>query len=156
LFAAARGQVPVPNAPTAGQASPVEKQGLKGWQIALMIIGGVLGLFFLVGLALSATVLSSLNEARDKGQDAAIKTRLSNFRASAELYADGNDPFLSYEGYCEDVRSRLSDSDIQISCEATEDRYVITAALTDGSYYCVDSTGSAEELTTPPIGDYCQ
>ncbi|OGI77856.1 hypothetical protein A3D42_01440 [Candidatus Nomurabacteria bacterium RIFCSPHIGHO2_02_FULL_41_18] len=47
-------------------------------------------------------VLSSLNTARAKGADAAIKANLANIRAQAELVYDNNSP-NSYSGLCTDA-----------------------------------------------------
>src|SRR6185369_698077 len=59
--------------------------------IELLVVIAIIGI-------LSSVVLASLNTARNKGADAAIKSNLNNARAQAELYYDGNTQ--SYAGVC--------------------------------------------------------
>lgn len=51
--------------------------------IELLVVIAIIGI-------LSSVVLASLNTARSKGADAAIKADLNNVRAQAELYYDNN------------------------------------------------------------------
>lgn len=50
--------------------------------IELLVVIAIIGI-------LASVVLASLNSARNKGADAAIKANLANVRAQAELYYDG-------------------------------------------------------------------
>jgi len=59
--------------------------------IELLVVIAIIGI-------LSAVVLASLNTARNKGADAAIKSNIDNARAAAELYYDNNSN--SYLGVC--------------------------------------------------------
>ena len=59
--------------------------------IELLVVIAIIGI-------LSAVVLASLNTARSKGSDAAIKSNVNNARAAAELYYDSNSN--SYAGVC--------------------------------------------------------
>ena len=52
--------------------------------IELLVVIAIIGI-------LSSVVLASLNSARQKGQDAAIKQNLNNMRAQTEMYFDNND-----------------------------------------------------------------
>lgn len=51
--------------------------------IELLVVIAIIGI-------LSSVVLASLNTARSKGGDAAVKSNLNNIRAQAELYYDSN------------------------------------------------------------------
>jgi len=57
--------------------------------IELLVVIAIIGI-------LSAVVLASLNTARSKGADAAIKSNIDNARAQAELFYDSNNN--SYDG----------------------------------------------------------
>ena len=59
--------------------------------IELLVVIAIIGI-------LSSVVLASLNTARNKGADAAVKSNLSEARAQAELYYDANSN--SYAGVC--------------------------------------------------------
>lgn len=94
----------------------------------------------LVGVFLAVT-LASLNSARDKGEDAAIKMSINNMRAAAELHYDDNSG--SYAGLCD---SEYLDSTrkytSEVDCTAIDEAYAIEVQLHDG-YYCLDNTGPA-------------
>src|ERR1035437_8952104 len=59
--------------------------------IELLVVIAIIGI-------LSSVVLASLNTARGKGSDAAIKEDINNARAQAELYY--NDHSYAYDGVC--------------------------------------------------------
>lgn len=61
--------------------------------IELLVVIAIIGI-------LSSVVLASLNTARSKGSDAAIKSSLSNARSQAELYYDSTGGSASYDGVC--------------------------------------------------------
>ncbi len=56
--------------------------------IELLVVIAIIGI-------LSSVVLASLNTARGKGSDAAIKSNLANLRAQAEIYYDANGKYGS-------------------------------------------------------------
>ena len=56
--------------------------------IELLVVVAIIGI-------LASVVLASLNSARSKGSDAAIKAALANSRAQAELYYDTNNTYGS-------------------------------------------------------------
>lgn len=60
--------------------------------IELLVVIAIIGI-------LSSVVLASLNTARAKGADAAIKSNLANIRAQAEIIYDNNTP-NTYSGLC--------------------------------------------------------
>lgn len=116
--------------------------------IELLVVIAIIGI-------LASVVLASLNSARDKGADAAIKSNLNNMRAQAELYYDDNSN--SYSGMCDDptVTNATAAADSTngtgaMTCVDGDDvsgAWAIEAALVASStaFYCVDSTGAAGE-----------
>ncbi len=60
--------------------------------IELLVVIAIIGI-------LSSVVLASLNTARDKGANAAIKSNLANIRSQAEIFYDGPGN-NSYVGVC--------------------------------------------------------
>ena len=59
--------------------------------IELLVVIAIIGI-------LSSVVLASLNTARNKGADAAVKSNVQSARAEAELYYDANN--FSYDTVC--------------------------------------------------------
>lgn len=110
--------------------------------IELLVVIAIIGI-------LSSVVLASLNTARDKGTDAAIKANLANARAQAELYYDGNSN--SYAGVCAAATgiaatvASAEDASSEVGCLDSADGWTLTADLKDSTqgYFCVDSKGSA-------------
>ncbi len=111
--------------------------------IELLVVIAIIGI-------LASVVLASLNSARDKGADAAIKSSLNNARAQAELYYDDNSN--SYASVCTgtgglstfttgatNAGSAATDCDDSATAWAAEAQLKSDTSL----YYCVDSTGAA-------------
>lgn len=61
--------------------------------IELLVVIAIIGI-------LASVVLASLNSARAKGADAAVKANLANLRAQAELYYDTNSSSYGASGNC--------------------------------------------------------
>lgn len=138
------------------------RQGhLRGFTlIELLVVIAIIGI-------LSSVVLASLNTARNKGADAAIKSNLSAARAEAEIYYDSNGNTYAASsaygvGVCGSTGSNvISDSvnaaiaasgsgeTIASTCYATPTSWAaqvrMKSVTTD--YYCVDSTGYAATTT---------
>lgn len=116
--------------------------------IELLVVIAIIGI-------LSSVVLASLNTARDKGTDAAIKANLANARAQAELYYDGNSN--SYAGVCTSPTgiaatvAAAEDASDTVGCLDSSAGWTLTADLKDSTqgHFCVDSKGSAATTSTP-------
>lgn len=103
--------------------------------IELLVVIAIIGI-------LASVVLASLNSARDKGEDAAIKSNLNNIRAQAELFYDDND---DYDGVCADTNVAQGVLAAGGTCNDSVDEWAAFATLSSASSssYCVDSTGKA-------------
>ena len=108
--------------------------------IELLVVIAIIGI-------LAAVVLASLNSARDKGADAAIKSNLNNIRAQAELVYDNDG---HYDNVCDDENVDAGVDAAKGVCYDDVDAWAAAAPLTStsSSYYCVDSTGKAITTTT--------
>lgn len=115
--------------------------------IELLVVIAIIGI-------LASVVLASLNSARDKGSDAAVKSTLNNMRAQAELYYDSNSN--SYAGMCADptISTAVANADSTngagaVLCVDGDDvtgAWAMHAQLvsTTTAYYCVDYQGISE------------
>ncbi|PIR85583.1 hypothetical protein COU14_03620 [Candidatus Kaiserbacteria bacterium CG10_big_fil_rev_8_21_14_0_10_44_10] len=114
--------------------------------IELLVVIAIIGI-------LASVVLASLNSARDKGADAAIKSNLNNARAQAELFYD--DAGRSYTNVCtatggigtmHDGAANSGGGAGFVACGSTATAWAMKARLMSntGQYYCVDSTGVAK------------
>ena len=112
----------------------IQKRGFT--LIELLVVIAIIGI-------LASVVLASLNSARDKGEDAAIKSNLNNARAQAALFYDDNG---DYDGVCDagagDISAMIPDGG---SCRDAADYWIAYAPLISAttSSYCVDSEGNA-------------
>ena len=112
--------------------------------IELLVVIAIIGV-------LSSVVLASLNTARNKGNDAAVKSNLNGIRSQAELFYDSNSN--SYASVCSDSNVSAAVTAAvtaggAASCYATSTAWGVTAKLRDGTYWCVDSYGNAKLAAT--------
>jgi len=115
--------------------------------IELLVVIAIIGI-------LSSVVLASLNSARSKGADAASKAQLSNARAQAEIYYDGNGN--SYALVCtatggiKPMMDAVDKPTGNAFCDSTADKWAAWAKLKNPSQgndaWCVDSTGASKEV----------
>ena len=114
--------------------------------IELLVVIAIIGI-------LASVVLASLNSARAKGSDAAIKSSINNARAQAEIYYDNQTP-NTYVGACASASGMapmLTAADNANGTAGSQDcndaagAWAMAAQLVSipGSYYCVDSTGAS-------------
>lgn len=128
--------------------------------IELLVVIAIIGI-------LSSVVLASLNTARAKGADAAIKANLANIRAQAEILYDTNG---NYANLCTDTvvagqtagaASALGGSVVNVLATAGTASTVVCHLAADNlswavssgmksqtsNGWCVDSAGSSELLS---------
>lgn len=120
--------------------------------IELLVVIAIIGI-------LSSVVLASLNTARGKGANAAVKANLSGLRATAELYYDNNgNSYGAANAICSGAGgfgSALTAADAAgggaNKCYSDADSWVVVTELkvTDGTStsFCVDSAGKAIGVT---------
>lgn len=144
----------------------MSKSFSKGFTlIELLVVIAIIGI-------LSSVVLASLNTARGKGADAAVKANVNNIRAQAELVYDNNS---SYAGVCTDpnvvkgVSAAASASGATwtstaqnvagLTCTSAAGTWMVSAPLksnnlggptTGTDYWCVDNTGTSKIVDTAP------
>ncbi len=128
--------------------------------IELLVVIAIIGI-------LSSVVLASLNSARTKGADAAIKSGLANMRAQAELYYDAQATPGYYTGaltvsagVCAanaanqgiaGMLTSVAAQSVTTTCYASTTAWAASAPLktTPSTGYCVDSTGYAGTTSSP-------
>lgn len=135
--------------------------------IELLVVIAIIGI-------LSSVVLASLNSARSKGQDAAIKSNLNGIRAQAELYYDNNNNSyapttalsLSTSACLTTTGNVLADTNVRsamqgvdsnngsqtITCVASSTGWAISSGLNGGGSWCIDSSGKATSSTATASG----
>ncbi len=117
--------------------------------IELLVVVAIIGI-------LASVVLASLNTARGKGANAAVKANLANIRPQAELVYDGVSP-NSYATACANptVAAALASADSSgggtNKCFGDANGWVVATELkvTEGAStgWCVDSTGKSKGIT---------
>jgi prepilin-type N-terminal cleavage/methylation domain-containing protein len=134
-------------------------------QYGLQRVGGFTLIELLVVIAiigiLSSIVLSSLNTARNKSADAAIKADLNNARSQAELFYYANNNSYNGGGASTDVCQAPAVSGVNsiagmkaaaqnagsaaVVCNSNANAWAMSAQLkvNTSQYWCVDSTATA-------------
>lgn len=117
--------------------------------IELLVVVAIIGI-------LASVVLASLNTARSKGADAAVKANLANTRAQAELTYDtvesGTD-LVGYDGVCTAIDSALTAAATASGgtkfCLDSTTAWAASVPLKTvaAQSWCVDSTGASKERT---------
>lgn len=97
---------------------------------------------FILGL-----MLQSLDNIRNDTNNLLLTIKLNTARVYFEIYYDKNG--YSYEGGCEDLKNR-KELEENVICRDADISYIAFAEISNGEYWCVDSTGASESLTRKP------
>ncbi len=122
--------------------------------IELLVVIAIIGI-------LASVVLASLNSARDKGADAAVKANLANIRAQAQLYYEDNSSSYGADtASCTAASTVFTDGTVANAIAAAEDasgdsatcnissgNWAISVPLSDSTSWCVDSAGQSASGT---------
>ncbi len=134
--------------------------------IELLVVIAIIGI-------LSSVVLASLNSARGKGSDAAVKAAMNNLRAQAALFYDGtgNQTYSSLgpvtagcttAGLFSDTQTtaivnNITGNATSITCSVSSTTFAVRAVLKGaGTGWCVDSVGAATGSAAITAGGICQ
>jgi prepilin-type N-terminal cleavage/methylation domain-containing protein len=144
--------------------------------IELLVVIAIIGI-------LAATVLASLGTARSSGSDASVKGSINSAKAQAELYYSSQ-ATPTYDGVCAATTANnglgsatggllaaidnnvptagtpVIDGAVQtlttINCNDVAGSWALSAPLSNGTYFCADSTGYSGVRTpgTTPLPVY--
>ncbi len=108
---------------------------------------------------MSEVTNDSMSSARDKAKDGAIKTNTTQMTVQAALFYDLN---KSYLGFCSSTNGKKYLAQITKDspssnplCKAGSNGFATSAQLSDGTYWCVDSTGYSGASKQPITGTMC-
>jgi prepilin-type N-terminal cleavage/methylation domain-containing protein len=135
--------------------------------IELLVVIAIIGI-------LSSVVLASLNTARNKGTDAAIKTTASNMRLQAEIYFDtaGNYGTADATSCIAPTTSLYADTDMaklvtelvsksgdaaNVVCnsDVSTNEWATSVELVGdtGNFWCVDSTSASRKINAALVAE---
>lgn len=117
---------------------------MKGWVIGVVIAGIVLFMIVIVGI-LSSIVLVSLNSAKGKAQDAAVKAAISSQIPRGIIFYDEK---KSFEGFKLDNNFQMTECSgrpvVNISPDGQEIAIFGKLCSMDSKYFCADASANAD------------
>ncbi len=121
-------------------AKKAKKRGFT--LMELLVVVAIIGI-------LAAIVLVSLNSARNKGKNAAIKSQMVSLRSAGELHNEDNGSFATFCASTEatNLSAGVTNSGgSSFDCDATADAWAAEVQLvgTGAGFWCVDSTGASK------------
>ncbi|MGB8815637.1 MAG: prepilin-type N-terminal cleavage/methylation domain-containing protein [Minisyncoccia bacterium] len=112
--------------------------------IELLVVIAIIGI-------LSSVVLASLNTARSKGSDAAVKAQLAQLPAQAAVFYDTNN---TYTGVCVDPQmikllaaATSTAGKLGGTCNSDATNWAASSDLKSAAFWCIDSTGYVGSVT---------
>lgn len=145
---------------TVKKAAPKKKVAKKAKKkgftlMELLVVVAIIGI-------LAAIVLVSLNSARNKGKNAAIKSQMVSLRSAGELHNEDNGSFATFCASTEatNLSAGVTNSGgTSFDCDATADAWAAEVQLVGAGagFWCVDSTGAskAEAATKGATATVC-
>ena len=121
----------------------------------LLVVVAIIGI-------LAAIVMVSLNTARNKGKNGAVKAQMAQLRSAAEMFSEDNSG--SFTGWCADGETAkisagvVNSGGASFSCNESSSAWAAEAALagTAAGYWCVDSSGASKaEAATMAAATVC-
>jgi len=114
-----------------------------------------------ITVLIATIILVAMGESRNQAKDAAIKTSLAEIRKAAELLGEERETYeFPPDGVCDPADDTLSESGdfgqvedyIEkqggvVTCNDDSRAYAVISTLNRGDCWCVDSLGSAREIT---------
>ncbi len=109
----------------------------------LLVVVAIIGI-------LAAIVMVSLNTARNKGKNGAVKAQMAQLRSAGEMFSEDNGQ--TYTGWCSDAEAAkistgvTSSGGTAFACNDSASAWAAEAALVGAGagYWCVDSTGASK------------
>jgi len=129
--------------------------------IELLVVVAIIGI-------LASVVLASLNSARAKGADAAVKANMANMRGQAEIYYDTNNTYGASVVNCttgvfadpvmtaarlQVVAQSATTSTVACTTSADGQKWAISTSVLKGTgSWCVDNSGWAKAFAANSLG----